>query len=253
MDQTVTLNIDHAIATISFNRSDDMNTYNLEMSKALLDVTETLLNEQNVRVVLLRGNGPAFMAGGDIRYFQERMDSMPEGVRDIIRTLAATVHNLRSLSQPVIAVVHGAVAGAGLSLMLAADMVIASQETKFTAAYSALGVSPDGGMSYFLPRHVGTKKAMELMLLSEQFSAEEAKHMGLVNVVCDKNALDDTSATLSKKCLAMPPLAIQNIKQLTYQAESQSLSSQLENEADSFVDLVQTEDFRARVNAFLNK
>lgn len=253
MTQTVTMNIDNEVATICFNRPDAMNTYNLEMSQTLLKLTESLINHKTIRVILLRGNGPMFMAGGDIHFFYERMDKMPEGVRDIIRTLAATVHNFRSLSQPVIACVHGAVAGAGLSLMLAADMVIAREDTKFKSAYSALGVSPDGGMSYFLPRHVGTKKAMELMLLSEQFSAEDAERWGLVNRVCNPKQFEETISSYIHRCMSMPTLALKRIKQLTYQAEIQSLSSQLESEADAFVDLVQTGDFKDRVISFLKK
>jgi 2-(1,2-epoxy-1,2-dihydrophenyl)acetyl-CoA isomerase len=253
MNDSVLMTKEGEIATITLNRPQVMNTYALAMSERLLDISESLLNDKSTRVVILRGAGPVFMAGGDINYFKDNLDLMPEGVRSIIRTLSATIHNFRSMHQTVIGAVHGAAAGAGLSLMLACDLVVAMTGTKFTTAYSALGVSPDGGLSYFLPKLLGTKKAMELLLLSEQFNVEEAKEWGLINKVVPKSEFEAVVSSLARQCMAMPKQSMENIKRLTYLSETQSLSSQLESEAGSFTALTETADFRDRVLAFLKK
>lgn len=253
MNTSVILEKENDIAVITFNRPESMNTYNVAMSEELLAISDELLRDTETRIVIVKGAGPVFMAGGDIHYFKSGLESMPKGVHAIIRTLAATIQNFRLIKKPIIAAVHGAVAGAGLSVMLACDLVVASSETKFTTAYSALGVSPDGGMSYFLPRLLGTKKAMQLMLTSEQFSAIEAYQWGLVNEVTESSLLVQTVENWVKRLTSLPVGSLNNIKQLTYLSEQQGLAAQCESEAESFVALTQTEDFKIRVNAFLDK
>ena len=148
---------------------------------------------------------------------------------------------------------HGAVAGFGLSLMCACDLAIAAESSYFTSAYRHLGLTPDGGASYTLPRLIGLKKAMEIVLLGERFDAAEALRLGLVNRVVAETELDAATRQLAITLATGPVLALRNGKRLVNQALSQSLSVQLNSEAESFGACSATEDFAEGVRAFLDK
>ena len=157
MYETVLFSVNESIATIAFNRPEAMNSFDHRMADELEALTEIVADDPSIRVVLLKGAGHLFMAGGDIKFFYDRLDKMPAGVMKIVRTLNATIHNFMNMPKPVLASVHGSVAGVGISLMLAADLVIAGENTKFTTAYSGIGISPDGGCS--LCQGIGTSSA----------------------------------------------------------------------------------------------
>lgn len=253
MEEAATLVIDGSLATIFLNRPKVMNTYNDAMAEALLAHTEALSFNDDVKVVVLRGHGSAFMAGGDIAFFAKKLPSMPEGIRPIIRTLANTVNNMRQSKQLYLAAVHGAVAGAGLSLMLACDLVLAEEKTIFTTAYNRLGTSPDGGLSYFLPKLIGDKKAMELLLLSERLTAQAFLDLGLINRLASNEAFEDKLQSLITKMAHLPHLSSSHIKALVYQSHHVSFDTQSELEAKCFVESVQTQDFSEGVMAFVEK
>lgn len=253
MSEVVSLMVEGKVATLSFNRPECMNSYDMAMSEQLLEATEWLEANQEINIVILKGQGEAFMAGGDIRFFADRLEQMPQGVKAIIRRLASTVHNMRQSNKLFVAVVHGAVAGAGLSLMLACDLVLAREDTVFTTAYSRLGTSPDGGLSYFLPRLVGEKKAMELLLLADRFDAKEAYKLGLINRVLPLATFEQDIITYLAKVSNLPSLASQRIKELIYASHNNSLADQLELEAKHFVEATQTQNFTEGVKAFLEK
>jgi 2-(1,2-epoxy-1,2-dihydrophenyl)acetyl-CoA isomerase len=193
------------------------------------------------------------MAGGDIRFFHESLDMMPKGVLNLVRMVNGIISNLMHSPKPVVACVHGSVAGVGMSFMMAADLVIAGANTQFTMAYSKLGVSPDGGASYFLPKMVGHKKAMELALLSDVINANQAQDLGLINWVVPEDQLEEKTLQILNKLASGPTQAYANTKQLIYQSASNSLEQQFEAEARSFAHLSQTADFRSGVIGFLNK
>jgi len=176
MKNTVLLNKDNAVATITFNRPDAMNAFNHEMADEFQNIIQEVKSDPTIRAIQLSGAGDLFMAGGDIEFFYKNLEQMPAGVKEIINQVNQTITAIREMEKPVLACVHGAVAGIGISFMLACDLVIAAEDTKFTLAYSGIGTSPDGGASYNLPRLVGSKKAMELLLLSERFDAQTATH-----------------------------------------------------------------------------
>jgi 2-(1,2-epoxy-1,2-dihydrophenyl)acetyl-CoA isomerase len=157
------------------------------------------------------------------------------------------------MPQPVVASVRGAAAGFGLSLLCACDLAIASHDSYFTAAYRNLGVTPDGGLSYALPRLVGSKKAMEILLLGERFGADEALRLGLVNRVVPDAELERATTALATALAAGPSLATRNGKRLIRQSLSQPLSVQLDAEAVSFAACAATTDFTEGVRAFLEK
>lgn len=248
-----TLTIDGQIATITLNRPKAMNSYNLEMAEALLAHTEQLSFNQEVRVVLLRGTGPAFMAGGDIEFFARELANMPKGIRSIIRTLYNTINNMRQSDLIYIAAVHGAVAGAGMSIMLGCDLVLSEENTVFTTAYNRLGTSPDGGLSYFLPKLVGDKKAMELLLLSERTAATEMHRLGLINALCTNEAFGAELERWLTKLVKTPRTSSNHIKKLVHQSHHNSFETQCEAEAKGFIESVQTNDFAQGVHAFIEK
>jgi 2-(1,2-epoxy-1,2-dihydrophenyl)acetyl-CoA isomerase len=193
------------------------------------------------------------MAGGDLRFFQQHIEELPGGIFPLVRLLNASILNLQRMQKPVVACVHGSVAGVGMSFMMAADLVIAGANTKFTMAYNKIGISPDGGASYFLPHIVGSKKAAELILLSEIFDATTAQQLGLVNWVVDDAQLAEDTGKLLKKLAQGPTRTFANSKQLIQQASFHSLEQHLEAEAASFAQLSTTHDFRAGLSGFLKK
>jgi 2-(1,2-epoxy-1,2-dihydrophenyl)acetyl-CoA isomerase len=257
VNTSVLLERDGAIATLTLNRPAALNALDADMIEALIAHTAALAADDSIRCAIVRGAGRHFMAGGDIRSFAEELTHGSGDRRSHFTRLAEHMHtaieNLQRMPQPVIASVHGAVAGFGLSLMCACDLAIAADSSYFTSAYRHLGLTPDGGMSYTLPRIVGAKKAMELVLLGERFDAAEALRLGLVNRVVGESELDATTRNVAQALAAGPALAMRNAKRLLHQSPSQSLSAQLLAEAQSFGACSATDDFAEGVRAFLEK
>jgi 2-(1,2-epoxy-1,2-dihydrophenyl)acetyl-CoA isomerase len=246
-----------SVATLTLNRPDALNALDPAMMDALVAETAALSVDANVRCVVIRGAGKHFMAGGDIRHFAAQLELPPaerqRSFTDLIGHLHAAIEHLYRMPQPVLASVHGAVAGFGFSLMCACDLTIAAQDAYFTAAYRHLGLTPDGGLSYALPRLVGGKKAMEILLLGERFGAEEALRLGLINRVVPDAELARATAAMAAALAGGPTLATRNGKRLLRQSPSQSLSEQLDAEAKSFGACAATGDFVEGVRAFLEK
>ncbi len=253
MSKPIQLTINNSVAEINFNRPEAMNTLNAEMAHELHHVTNQVRMDQNIRVVCLKGNGKVFMAGGDIHFFKKNLNEMRHTALNIMQLLNMIIENLNQMAAIVVASVQGAVAGAGVSIMSACDLVIASKETKITTAYSKLGLSPDGGMSYFLPRVVGTKKAMELLLLAETITAQQAQEWGMINWLVTENEREDFTQKLIKKLNQSPILAHQSIKKLVNQSFENNLTRQLQQETEAFLACATSDDFKIGVDAFINK
>lgn len=253
MPEKVQLIKNGSIATILLDNPQSYNALDLSMAEQLAEITDDCRNDKAIRVVLLRGNGKAFMAGGDIRYFQENYERMPQGVLHIIRRVNAAVMNICMMDKPVIACVHGSVAGVGISFMLAADFVLCENGTKFTLAYNRLGVSPDGGASYFLPRAIGYRKAIELITFSELFNADKAYELGLVNWLETSEQLDSRLTTLTTQLATGPRQALAASKKLCQASSYADLAQHLEREAESFSSCTTTRDFSIGINAFIEK
>ena len=183
MNDGVLYSVTEGVATLTLNRPQALNALDARMIVELRTACERAEHDAAARAVVLRGAGPAFLAGGDVAYFHANLARMPALVREGGAELNHAILALRRAPKPVLASVHGAVAGAGVSLMAAADLAIAAEGTKFTVAYSRIGTSADGGATYFLPRLVGARRALELMLLSDAFDAQTALRLGLVNWV----------------------------------------------------------------------
>ncbi|WP_343734093.1 enoyl-CoA hydratase-related protein [Acidovorax sp.] len=236
-----------AVATLRFNRPEALNAIDVPMANAFLAAVQSIAADPGVRAVVLRGNGRGFMAGGDLATL--RADPV-QGAIDILTPLNAALQLLAQMNAPVIAQVHGAAAGAGLSLVLMADYVIAAEGTRFNLAYINLGTSCDVGASWALPRIVGVRQALEIALLGEAFTADDALRLGLVNRVVPGAELDSATAALAQRLANGPTLAYGAMKRLMRTSMDHTLPEQLAAEKDAFVHCAGTEDFRAGVEAF---
>lgn len=244
---------DSGIATVSFNRPDVLNALDVPTAQALRQAVEPLAQRGGLRCVVLRGNGRAFMAGGDVARFAEAPEAAAGVLDQLLDAMHPVVITLRAIDAPVLASVHGAVAGAGLSLMAACDLAIAAAGTRFLVAYDRIGASPDCGGSYFLPRLLGVRHAAEFMLLSGTWDAEQALARGLVNFVAQADQLEAETAKLAGELAAGPTAAYGQYKRLVEQAFSRPLAEQLEAEREAFRAATATEDFRTGTAAFVAK
>ncbi len=255
----VLCSVSAGVATVTLNRPTVLNALNAAMGEALLITLSTLTNDDTVRVVVICGAGEAFMAGGDVGFFQDLLNSNDD--RELLRkTVTRTidcvqqaVRILRSMPKPVVTAVHGGCAGFGLSLMLAADLAVVADNAKFTLAYIHLATTPDGGASFYLPRIVGQKRAAEIAFLGDRFGALEAEKWGMVNRVVPLAELPEVTAKLAARLARGPALAYARTKTLLNASASNSLDTQLTAEAESFAASALTEDFAAAVAAFLAK
>ena len=245
------------VATITLNRPEALNAVNPAMIDALLASSAQAASDPLVRAVIVCGAGEHFMAGGDLKWFREQTALPAESSRQRFTSLIEGVHaavlNFRRMDKPVIAAVHGAVAGFGLSLMLAADLVLASEKTYFTLAYSNIALSPDGGATWSLPRHVGLKRAMEIALLGERFDAPRAHEFGLVNRLVAPEQLTSEAQKLARRLALGPAAALARTKALLNQSFEHSLEAQLLAEQGCFADCAAHPDFAEGLAAFFEK
>lgn len=240
------------VLEIIMNRPDCLNAMNLELFDGLYQGVEEA-HTSEIRAVLIRGEGRGFCAGGDIREFAKLVESgqgispeMPDRIHEV-------VEKIRELPKPVIALVHGPCAGAGLSLVLACDLAIVSEESKFNLAYVGIGLSPDGSASFFLPRHVGTKKATEILMTGKNMTAQEVLELGLINRVAPADQVLEAGRQLAAKFAKGPTAAYAKVKQLINQSYTNNLHDQLALESDLICQSSTTEDFRGGITAFLSK
>ncbi len=245
------------VATITLNRPASLNTLDFALMDALVAAAANVAADDALRVVVIRGAGKHFMAGGDLRTFAGELGK-PAPQRDadfrrMIGRLHSAIEHFHRMPHPVIGSVQGAVAGFGLSLMNACDLVVAADDAYFASAYRSIALTPDGGGSWALPRIVGVRRAMELLLLGDRFDARRALELGLVNRVVPIGELDATVATIVQSLVEGPMLAIRNTKRLVRESLSRSLAEQLDAEAASFGACAGTHDFVEGITAFLDK
>ncbi|HVF62969.1 MAG TPA: enoyl-CoA hydratase [Casimicrobiaceae bacterium] len=257
MNDTVLLSREGAIATLTLNRPSAVNALDAPMVDALVARTAEIAADDAIRVVILKGAGRHFMAGGDIRVFAHSLADDASKRRTSFQRFAECVHagveTLARMPQPVIARLQGAVAGFGLSLANGCDLAYASDDTYFASAYLTLGVSPDGGGTYWLPRIVGSRRAAEILMLGDRFDAKHAHAIGLVNRVVVADDLDRVVDEAAQRLAAAPTRALRNLKRLLRESTRSSLSEQLSAEATSFGECAGSVDFVEGVQAFLAK
>jgi 2-(1,2-epoxy-1,2-dihydrophenyl)acetyl-CoA isomerase len=257
MNDTVLYDSDAGIVTLTFNRPKVMNALDASMREGLEAAVDRVEADPGVRVVVLKGAGGGFMAGGDIKFFTEMTPLAPSERTRRFEKFIHHVHplilQLRRLRQPLIASVHGPVAGIGMSFLMASDLAIAAEDSFYTLAYCHLGTSPDGGSTFFLPRTLGMKRAMEVALLGDRFDAKTALALHLVNWVVPASELADRTAVLARRLASGPAEAYAGTKRLLNQSLNSSLETQLQAEAETFARCTGTEDFVEGVAAFIAK
>lgn len=255
MNDSVLCAYDGPIVTLTLNRPSSLNALDAPMIDALLDITTRIAANQDLRCVILTGAGKHFMAGGDVGMLGALRPAPDDGHRidGIMRHVHAVIETLQRMPHPVIASVRGAVAGFGMSLACACDLVIASDTTVFAAAYCNIGTTPDGGLSFFLPRLVGVKKAMEIIQLGDRFDADEALRIGLINRALPDTELGPATHAIAARLASGPALAVRNAKRLLNTSLAHELSQHLEAEATSFKACAATTDFAEGITAFLAK
>ena len=248
---------ENGVATLTMNRPDSRNALSMDMRKLLCEALHEVELDTAVRCVVLKGEGDHFMAGGDVKGMGESIKKSPEEIRKEfmlrIHDLHPIMFAMRRMPKPIIASCRGAAAGAGVSIALACDLVIASEEAFFTLAYCKIGTSPDGSSSFHLPRAVGIKKAMEIALLGDRFDANTAKDIGMINFVVPSNDLESETKKLAKRLADGPAHVYGNTKALFYRSLESEFESQLQAEAEYFSDCASRNDFKEGVTAFIEK
>ena len=249
-DTPLRLQREGAIATLTFHRPAALNAIDVPMALALRDAVRALAQDRALRCVVLEGAGRAFMAGGDL----DTLAADPvRGAAELLAPLNEAVALLGQLDAPVIAKVHGAAAGAGLSLMLQADFVYAAEGTRFNLAYINLGASCDVGASWALPRIVGLRNALEIAMLGETLDCAQAQRLSLINRVLPPAELDAAVQQLAQRLASGPTRAYGHMRRLMRASLTHDLATQLQAEAQAFDDCAHSADLREGIEAFYAK
>ncbi len=251
--ETLVLERRGGVTTITLDRPDAFNALSLGLGRDLFHAALEVDEDPAVRCVVITGRGKAFCAGGDVKDFVEQLPRIGAHIKELTTYLHGAVSRLIRSPKPVIMAVNGVAAGGGLSFALSGDVVVAAESARFTMAYSKIAATPDGSSSYFLPRLVGLRRAMELYLTNRVLSAREALEWGLVTRVVPDAELAPAVNALADELAAGPTLAIGGAKRLFHQSTWESLETQMELEAQAIAQSGHTEDFRAGVTAFAAK
>lgn len=252
---TLEIGIDGAIGTLTLNRPESFNSMSPEMIDELAVAFAWLADRAPLRALIVTGAGRAFCAGGDINWFKGGLDDPGTDIISEVRAGADRLHqaivDLQRIPYPVIAAINGPAAGAGFSLALACDLRICSDKARLACAYGRIGASPDGGMTYFLPRMVGPGRALEMLLEDPDLGAEDALAAGLVSEVVPASELMDRTLLKAAKLAAASPYYVEMTKRLVHGSLDRSLADHLQHERHGIAEAMGTEDLKAAVTAFL--
>jgi 2-(1,2-epoxy-1,2-dihydrophenyl)acetyl-CoA isomerase len=239
------------VLVVTLNRPEKLNCFNREMALQLISVLDKAENNNNVRAIIITGMGKAFCAGQDL---SEAIDPNGPGIKKIVgEHYNPIILKIRSIEKPIIAVINGVAAGAGANIALACDIIYASKSASFIQAFSKIGLIPDSGGTYTLPRLVGFNLASALMISGDKLSADDAKNFGIVYKVFDDENLMELSIASAIKIAAMPTKAIGLTKRLLNKTYTNSLEQQLVLEKNLQIEAANTLDYKEGVNAFLEK
>ena len=251
--ETVLFDVADNVATITINRPDDGNAFNLTMAREFAELSIRCDEDPGVRAVVVTGVGRFFSAGGDLASFAAAGDGAAALIKELTMYFHAAISRFNRMDAPFIGAVNGSAAGGGFSLATACDLLVAAESAVFISAYTAAGLSPDGSSTYVLPRQIGFKRAAELMLTNRNLSAREALEWGFVNqVVADGKALEAAQA-LARDLAVGPTLAFGAVKHLLHESTTSSLETQMELEARTVAAMTRTADGREGIQAFLQK
>lgn len=251
--QTLTFEIEDGVATVTMNRPEAGNSLSLDLANDLMRVAIECDENPAVRAVILTGAGKHFCFGGDLKSFHSAGDNAAPLVKELAYIFHGAISRFCRMDAPLINAVNGTAAGAGFSFALIGDIVLCGLSSKFTMAYTANGLSPDGSSSYFLPRLVGLRKAQELMLLNPLLTADEAKEIGLVTkVVADEDLLTE-ARSIADGLAKGATKAYGRAKRLLVTSFNESLETQMEFESRAIADSARSADGREGIDAFINK
>lgn len=240
------------IGRITLDRPERLNAFTFEMIDAWRDALEQCRTDDQVKVILVTGAGEAFCSGGDIIEMEDRLNHTPEQRKsELFERIERIPFLLEDIDKPVIAAMNGAAAGAGLDLALMCDLRIAARSAKFGETYTKVGLVPGAGGTWFLPRLVGTAKALELFWTADFFTAEQACEMGMVNRVVDDNVLMETTNKLAAKIAASPQQSIRMIKRAVLSGMKTDLKAHLDMISSHYAVITAGEDHQEAVRRFV--
>lgn len=253
MEDKVLFDVVDGVGAVTFNRPDNANAMDLEVMQHLMQIAIECDEDPAIRSVLITGNGSFFSAGGDLDAFGEAADRAGALIKEMTTYYHAAISRFVRMDAPIVAAVNGMAAGAGFSLVAACDLAIAAESARFTSAYTAASLSPDGSSTYFVPRLVGMRRAMELMLTNRRLDAAEALEWGLINRVVADDDLMAESMDLARQLARGATLAYGTVKKLLHNTFADTLETQMELEARSIAALTHTHDGQEGVAAFREK
>lgn len=251
--ETLTVERHGRIERITLNRPDEANGLNLQMARDLATAAARCDEDPEVRAVLLTGTGRFFCAGGDLKAMEEHSDHAGRFIKELAGTLHIAMATFARMQAPLVVAVNGTAAGAGFSLAIAGDLVIAAQSAKFTMAYTRAGLSPDGGSTYLLPRLVGLRRAQDLMLTNRLLTSAEALDWGLVTSVVANEELETVARAAAEQLAAGSKGAQAAVKSMLLTAFANGPETQLEIEARNVAACAQSEDGAEGRQAFIAK
>ena len=254
-DDPALLHIDGPIATITLNRPAAFNSINLAIAQRLEQFATQIEASDEIRVVVIEGEGRAFCAGGDLQTIgaAAEANTVTPVVGELLTHYHAFIETLRRMPKLSLSSVHGSAAGAGMGLAFVTDLCIAAEEARFTPAYAKIGVSPDGGSTVGIVGTVGTRRALQIFLSEDSFTAQQAYDWGLVAKIVPAAELKAATLQLAERLAQNPPAAIAGTKSLLYQAATTPVKQQLDAEEHKIITAMHTQDFRVAVKKFTSK
>lgn len=253
--ETIRYEKSESIATITLYRPDNMNTFNILMFNELASILETVAVNNEIRVVILTGEGRAFSAGADVKGVDELVGiqkERPEN-QDVMKLISRIVLTIRQISKPVVAALNGVTAGVAANIAMACDIIIASETAKLAEVFINIGLVPDGGGTYFLPERIGYHRAAEIFFTGKILSAQEALDLGLYNRVVPPEEVMNAAREVAQELAQKPPLALAAGKAILNREAVPRLRAYLEDEASTQRVMVGTQDAKEGITAFLEK
>jgi len=256
--KTVLYQVDGSVATVTLNRPEALNALNPALHQDLGRALDAAVADTSIRVVVLTGAGRGFCAGGDIKAMATKLAAMtsgsaPANAMESLHTFHDLMARFYGLSKPVVAAIHGPAVGAGMSLALACDLRVASEDAVFSQAFVKIGLSPDGGSTWLLPRAVGASRAAYLAMTGETIGAKKALEWGAIHEVVDNGHHLAKAKELAARLAAFSPHALRELKALLQGSEQRSFPAQLQAEAEAQLRNVTTAEFRQAVTAFVSR
>ena len=249
--KTLTINRKNKIVYIKFNRPERLNSFDIKLGNELYNALIKISKDNNIRAIVIKGTGKGFCGGGDVKEMYNA-ENKPEFLRKLTKSIHKCVIEIKKMEKPVIAEINGAAFGAGLSIALACDILVASKDAKFGTAFIGIGLAPGCGTQFFT-KVVGYQKACEYILTSKIFSAQQALELGIVNIVVEPDKLDETVEEFTSKFRTLPPIAVGKAKMLINKSLENSMIDHLELESITASESAGSLDFKEGVIAFIEK